>query len=84
MRPLMPHPPKATQPGQLRLWYKCLRKLPYTRDQAERLADERNGWLDYRERPYNAYECDHCGHHHVGHVPKRLVNPITSTGAFII
>ena len=54
--------------GKIGLWYQCLRKLPYSRKDAERERNIRNRALRPLEREYNAYRCDHCGHYHVGHV----------------
>ena len=56
--------------GKIALWYACLRKLPYSKKNAEAHAVTKNALRGPDERPFNAYRCDHCGQYHIGHVPR--------------
>ena len=70
-RAIQPKLPRYRQPGQLAKWYRCLRKLPYTHENAELEVTRRNSLLDFNERTWNSYVCRDCGQYHVGHIPKR-------------
>ena len=62
-------PAKSQRPpvGKIALWYRCLRKLPYSAKGGVKEAVMRNKRLKANERPYNAYRCAHCFQYHVGH-----------------
>jgi len=53
--------------GKIDLWYRCLRKLPYSKKEARNEINSRNRRLKAGERDFVAYRCEHCGHYHVGH-----------------
>lgn len=56
--------------GKYELWWRCLRKLPYSRKNAAIAVNSRNTLRKPDEREYVSYRCDHCGQYHVGHARK--------------
>lgn len=61
-RAISQYPPR----GNVKLWYSCLRKLPYSKKDAEQEAISRNRGIT-KAPYYKAYRCDHCLQYHVGH-----------------
>lgn len=61
--------------GKIALWYRCLRKLPYSKKAAGKMVVDRNRRLKTGERAYTSYVCSHCGQYHVGHMRREAVSP---------
>lgn len=56
--------------GKYKLWHTCLRKVGYSRKEAEAKVVLRNIYRGASERPYDAYRCGYCSQYHLGHERK--------------
>ena len=67
--------------GKISLWYRCLRKAPYSEKEITKAVNKRNKQRGKRERELVAYKCTDCNQWHIGHAVPQPQGSKTEVGS---